>query len=97
MRKIKIKGFIIPNDYKWLYDLFEVDSTTPAEIEKALKEANGEDVEVDINSPGGDVYSGSEIYTMLMAYPGKVITNGLVLCQRGQPSAGGRTAGADLS
>lgn len=94
VKKIKIKGFIIPNDYKWLYDLFEVDSTTPAEIEKALKEANGEDVEVDINSPGGDVYSGSEIYTMLMAYPGKVITNGIgiVASAASLPLVAGRPA-----
>lgn len=74
LRKIKIRGFIIPNDYKWLYDLFRIDSTCPADIEKELDEAKGEDVEVVINSYGGDVYSGSEIYTMLMEYPGNVTT-----------------------
>ncbi|CTH94650.1 hypothetical protein ERS069925_02461, partial [Streptococcus pneumoniae] len=30
----------------------------------------GEDVEVHINSGGGDVYAGSEIYTALRAYQG---------------------------
>ncbi|EZX44614.1 hypothetical protein V014_02576 [Staphylococcus aureus C3489] len=31
-----------------------------------------EDIDVIINSGGGDVYSGSEIYTSLKTYPGKV-------------------------
>lgn len=75
MKKIKIKGVIIPDDYKWIYDWFEVDSTCPADVEKALTEANGEDVEVEINSPGGDVYSGSEIYTALKGYSGNLITS----------------------
>src|SRR5690554_1679716 len=94
MRKIKIKGYIIPNDYKWIYDWFEVDSTCPADVEKALNEANGEDVEVDINSPGGDMYSGSEIYTLLMAYSGKVTTNGtgVVASAASLPLVAGRPA-----
>lgn len=75
MRKIKIKGVIIPNDYKWFYDMFDVDATCPADVEKALNEANGESIEVEINSPGGEVYSGSEIYTVLKAYKGKVTVN----------------------
>ena len=94
MKKIKIKGYIIPNDYKWIYDFFEVDSTCPADVEKALNEANGEDVEVDINSYGGDMYSGSEIYTLLMAYPGKVVTNGIgvVASAASLPLVAGRPA-----
>lgn len=94
MKKIKIKGYIIPNDYKWIYDFFEVDSTCPADVEKALNEANGEDVEVDINSPGGDMYSGSEIYTLLMGYSGKVVTNGVgvVASAASLPLVAGRPA-----
>lgn len=57
-KKINIKGEIIPNDYKWIYDLFDIENTNPGDVEKALKEANGEDIEVIINSPGGDVFSG---------------------------------------
>ena len=33
----------------------------------------GEDIEVHINSGGGDVYAGSEIYTALRSYSGKVV------------------------
>ncbi|MBP1924601.1 ATP-dependent protease ClpP protease subunit [Sedimentibacter acidaminivorans] len=73
MARIKIKGVIIPNDYKWIYDWFEVDSTCPKDIEDQLEKANGEDLEIEINSGGGDVYSGSEIYTIIKAYSGKTI------------------------
>lgn len=72
-KKVHIKGAIIPNDSKWIYDLFEYDSTCPKDIEKAIDEANGEELEVIINSGGGSVYAGSEIYTLLKSYaPGSV-------------------------
>lgn len=72
-KRIKIRGDIIPNDYKWIYDLFEIDATCPADVEKAIAEANGDDLIVEINCPGGDVDAGSEIYTMLKNY-GRVDT-----------------------
>lgn len=72
-KKINIKGEIIPNDHKWIYDLFDIENTTPKDVEKALEEANGENIEVIINSPGGDVFSGSEIYTMLKEYKNDVV------------------------
>ncbi|WP_050439025.1 head maturation protease, ClpP-related, partial [Staphylococcus aureus] len=40
-------------------------------IADSLPDTN-EDIDVIINSGGGDVYSGSEIYTSLKTYPGKV-------------------------
>ncbi|MFC0232746.1 head maturation protease, ClpP-related [Vagococcus entomophilus] len=67
--KIDVKGTIISNDQKWLYDMFEMDSTAPKDI--ALPE-NGEQIDVTINSGGGDVYAGSEIYTKLKSYSGPV-------------------------
>lgn len=72
-KKINIKGVIVPNDDKWIYDWFEMDSTCPREVEKEVEKANGEDLEVIINSPGGDVFSGSEIYTLLKDYSGNVV------------------------
>lgn len=72
-KKIKIKGVIIPNDYKWIYDWFEMDSTCPNDVSKVLDTLNGEEIEIEVNSGGGDVYSGSEIYTALKSYKGKKI------------------------
>lgn len=69
--RINVKGAIIPNNDKWIYDLLEMDATSPKDIIDALP-SNNEDIEVIINSGGGDIFSGSEIYTELKAYPGNV-------------------------
>lgn len=73
MNKIDVKGVIVPNDSQWIYDLFEMESTSPKKVSEALANANGADVEVIINSPGGDVFAGSEIYTELKSYSGNVV------------------------
>jgi ATP-dependent Clp protease protease subunit len=73
--KIPIKGVIISNDDKWIYDWLEIAATSSKDVSDMIDSANGEDLEIEINSPGGDVYAGSEIYTSLMAYKGKAIVN----------------------
>ncbi|BCN88895.1 MULTISPECIES: head maturation protease, ClpP-related [Staphylococcus] len=69
--KINVKGAIIPNNDKWIYEMLEMDATSPKDIADSLPDTN-EDIDIIINSGGGDVYSGSEIYTSLKEYPGKV-------------------------
>ena len=69
---IKIKGTIIRNSDKNVYDWFGIESTSPNDVELGLAGANGLDVDVVINSGGGDVYAGSEIFTMLKGYKGTV-------------------------
>lgn len=71
MAKIKISGVIIPNDYQEIYDWIGWDATSPRKVEQSLNNADG-DVTVEINSGGGSVFAGSEIYTMLRDYKGKV-------------------------
>lgn len=75
IKKINVKGDIIQNDRKWIYDWLEMDATCPGDISKVLDSANGEDIEVNINSGGGDIFAGSEIYTLLRSYSGKVNIN----------------------
>lgn len=63
---INIRGVLIPNNYKWYYDFFGEDSTCPADVQKILDNfKDGDDIEIYINSPGGVIDVGSEIYTML--------------------------------
>ena len=64
--RINIRGVLIPNDYKWYYDYFGEDSTCPADVQKVMDAfLDGDEIEVYINSPGGVIDVGSEIYTLL--------------------------------
>lgn len=72
MTKLQIKGTIIPNDDKWIYNLLDMDSTAPSDI---VLPDNNEPLDVEVNSGGGDVFSGSEIYTALRSYQGNVNVN----------------------
>lgn len=72
MAKISIRGAIVADDDKWIYDWFGMNATSPSDIHKAINEAAGEDLEVEINSGGGDVIAGNEIYTALRMYKGNV-------------------------
>jgi ATP-dependent Clp protease protease subunit len=47
------------------------DEITPKAFKEELGQSSG-DIAVYINSPGGDVFAASEIYSALKKYPGKV-------------------------
>lgn len=64
-KTIDIKGPIVTNDDKWIYDWTGVDSCCPADIRSQLDEVADEGVQVVINSSGGDIFAASEIYDML--------------------------------
>lgn len=75
MMKISVKGPIIDSDDQWIYDWFEVEATSPKKVIDLINQAkNNEDLEIEINSGGGSVFAGSEIYTALKSYSGKVTT-----------------------
>lgn len=75
MKKIEVKGTIVGNADKWIYEWFGLDAICPKDVNAAIGEANGEPLLVEINSGGGDVFAGSEIYTALKAYAGTVEIN----------------------
>ncbi len=70
--RIDVKGTIVSNDDKWIYEWFEMDATCPNDVNKLIDQANGETLEVYINSGGGDIFAGSEIYSALRSYKGEV-------------------------
>lgn len=57
---------VIDSGESW-YD----DAVTPARFERELSEHDGEAIVVEINSPGGDVFAGWEIYNKLLHRRGK--------------------------
>ncbi len=65
---IKINGTIVGNDDKWIYDWCEMEAFCPRDLDLV----DGQDVDIEINSPGGYIYPASEIYTALMQHRGNV-------------------------
>lgn len=70
--RIDVKGTIVSNNHKWIYEWLEYDATCPKDIDRAIDQANGEPLDVYINSGGGDIFAGSEIYSTLRSYKGEV-------------------------
>lgn len=75
LKEIKVNGVIVPNEDKWIYDWFEMDATCPADIEKGLEEAAGDDVTLVINSPGGEIGSGSSMWYAINNYRGNTTSD----------------------
>ena len=69
---IEIKGVIVPDNEEWIYDLFGMQAISPSVIAEQLTSANGEDITVLINSDGGEIFAGSEIYEMFRTYQGNL-------------------------
>lgn len=67
MKTINVNGDIICNDMKWIYDWLEYESCCPADVKNVIAELTdeNEELKVIINSPGGDVQAGQEIYSIL--------------------------------
>lgn len=70
--KIDMKGVIVGNDDKWIYDYFEIGAVCPRDVIEKIDEAKGERIDTYINSGGGDVFAADEIYAALEAYEGEV-------------------------
>ena len=66
--KVNIKGTIVRNDYKRMYEFFGIECTCPKDVSGILDNAKGETVDVYINSGGGEIFSATEIYESLRQY-----------------------------
>lgn len=66
MKILNIKGDIIGNDIKWAYDWMGYDSTCPNDVQGIIDLLeDGEDFVININSGGGEVFAGQEIYSKI--------------------------------
>lgn len=72
--EILLEGIVTNDDDAWIFEWFGIKAFSPATLRTALKKANGGPVTVKINSPGGETWSGSVMYTELRSYPGQKTT-----------------------
>ena len=64
--KLEISGVIVGDSEQGIYDWFGINATSPKKIKAELSKAKkNEELNVTINSGGGSVFAGSEIYTLL--------------------------------
>ena len=73
MTVIEVKADIVDNDTGKFYDWIGWDAVYPGKVSTMLDGAD--EVEVNINSNGGDVFAASEIYTLLSQHSGMVTVN----------------------
>ena len=65
---IELFGEIVSDDWAWLYEYFGITHCSPKQVRDAIQNLPaGDDLVLEINSPGGDVWAGFEIYGLLQA------------------------------
>lgn len=75
-KTIDIKGTIVDDETAAFYSFFGIPSASPSAVAQILNDGDDDDdVEVNIASNGGDVFSASEIYTMLRQSKANVTVN----------------------
>lgn len=81
MARIDIKGVITASEDSWIYDWFGISHADPKTVLQALAEnPEGETADIYINSQGGDLNAGVEIYEELRQYSGDIMIHIMQAC-----------------
>lgn len=75
MKKFNITGLIVAEDVQSFIQPFDIASINIKKMKSFLEEANEDDLIVNINSSGGEVYTAIEIFNCLKKYPGSIKVN----------------------
>lgn len=73
--KVEVKGPIISDSDQWIYDWFGIPATSPSKVNTVIQKAiknNVSELSVEINSGGGSVFAGAEIWTALKSFTGTI-------------------------
>lgn len=63
---VTLNGYVVADEDQWLYDWFDISAFSPNTVRQALREnPEGEDLILEINSGGGSVFAGFEMYSVL--------------------------------
>lgn len=66
--RVTLNGIVSSDDDRWIYDWFGYSAFSPQTVRDAIaNNPAGEDLVLEINSPGGSVFAGSEMYSILRA------------------------------
>lgn len=64
--RVSLNGIVSSDDDLEVYEWFNMLAFSPASVRKAIRDnPEGEELVLEINSPGGSVFAGGEIYTVL--------------------------------
>ena len=64
--KTQLNGCIVADEDAWIYRFFGYTVSSPGDIRRAVEEnPPGETLTVEINSPGGNMFAGFEMYSVL--------------------------------
>ncbi|MDE7054500.1 MAG: Clp protease ClpP [Oscillospiraceae bacterium] len=64
--RTQMNGYIVADDDAWIYRFFGYKVCSPQDIRQALEDnPPGETLTLEINSPGGSMFAGFEIYSVL--------------------------------
>lgn len=68
--RTQLNGYIVADEDAWIYRFFGYRVSSPADIRKAVAEnPPGETLTVEVNSPGGSMFAGFEMYSVLRGAP----------------------------
>lgn len=66
MPRLDVRGEICSNSNKRFYEYYKMEATCPNDVMEAINATQpGETLDIYINSPGGEIFHGSEIYTAI--------------------------------
>ena len=61
-----LNGYVVADDDVWIYEFFGYSVFSPATVRQAIQDnPDGEELVLELNSPGGSVFAGFEMYSVL--------------------------------
>ena len=64
--RMQLNGYVVADEDAFLYDFFEIPAFSPAAVRNAIDQnPEGEDLVLEVNSGGGSVFAGFEMYSVL--------------------------------
>lgn len=75
MRVYRLAGTVVGTEDASFMEMLGIEFISAKMVHDILQEAGGEDIVFNLNSAGGSVIAGSEIYTMLSTYSGHITVN----------------------